>query len=149
MGLLPEKVALVTGAGRGIGRAIAEAFAEHGARVAVTDISMDDAGAVAAAINRGKVPEAMALQLDVTNVEQVQQVVTDAVSSFGRIDILANNAGIYRGHDAIDFPLEDWDAIFAVNVRGAFICCQAAARQMIAQGDGGCIINMSSPWEEA
>jgi len=66
------------------------------------------------------------------------------VTEFGRLDILVNNAGVHRGHLIVDFPVEDWDAVFAVNMRGTFLCSQAAARQMIEQGEGGCIINMSS-----
>jgi NAD(P)-dependent dehydrogenase (short-subunit alcohol dehydrogenase family) len=153
MGLLTGKVALVTGAARGIGRAIAEAYAEHGAHVAVSDVLVEPAQAVADGINavgqafqtaEGGGPRAIALHLDVSNPESVQQAVDATVAEFGRLDILVNNAGIHRGHLIVDFPLEDWEAVFAVNVRGAFLCSQAAARQMVRQGDGGCIINMSS-----
>jgi len=144
MNLLTDKVALVTGAGRGIGRAIAEAYAEHGAHVAVTDILADQAQAVADGINAAGGPRAIALYLDVTDPESVQQAVDATVAEYGRIDILVNNAGIYRGHPIVDFPLEDWDLVFQVNVRGMFLCSQAVARQMIRQGSGGCIINISS-----
>lgn len=143
--LLVDKVALVTGAGRGIGQAIAETFAEHGAYVAATDILMTDAEAVVKGINAGQATSrAIALRLDVTDPEGVQSVVDATVAELGRLDILVNNAGIHRGHLVIDFPLEDWEAVFAVNVRGALLCAQAAARQMIRQGSGGCILNMSS-----
>jgi NAD(P)-dependent dehydrogenase (short-subunit alcohol dehydrogenase family) len=143
--LLVDKVALVTGAGRGIGQAVAETFAEHGAYVAVTDILVTDAEAVVKGINAGlPTRRAIALRLDVTDPEAVQLVVDATVAEFGRLDILVNNAGIHRGHLVIDLPLEDWDAVFSVNVRGAFLCAQAAARQMIRQGSGGCILNMSS-----
>lgn len=142
--LLTGKVALVTGAGRGIGRAIAEAYAEHGACVAVTDLLAEEARAVAEGINAAGGPRAIALHLDVTDSESVQRAVEATVAEFGRIDILVNNAGIHRGHAVVDFPLEDWEAVFAVNVRGTFLCSQAVARQMIRQGQGGCIINISS-----
>ena len=141
--LLTDKVALVTGAARGIGRAIAEVYAEHGARVVVADVLLDEARAVAKSINaRGG--RAIALQLNVADPGSVQQAVDATVAEFGRLDILVNNAGIHRGHLIVDFPIEDWEAVFAVNLRGTFLCSQAAARQMIKQGDGGCIINMSS-----
>ena len=142
--LLTGKVALVTGSGRGIGRAIAEAYADHGAHVAVADILEADARAVAQGINARGGPRAIALYLDVTDPASVQQAVDDTVAEFGRIDILVNNAGIHRGHLVVDFPLDDWEAVFAVNMRGTFLCSQAAARQMIEQGSGGCILNMAS-----
>jgi NAD(P)-dependent dehydrogenase (short-subunit alcohol dehydrogenase family) len=140
---LENKVALVTGAARGIGRAITEVYAEQGAAVAVADVLLDEARAVAAGINANN-GRAVALELDVTDPHNVQQAVDATVAVFGRLDILVNNAGIHRGHAIVDFPIEDWDAVFAVNMRGTFLCAQAAARQMIAQGGGGCIINMSS-----
>jgi NAD(P)-dependent dehydrogenase (short-subunit alcohol dehydrogenase family) len=87
---------------------------------------------------------AIALQLDVTDPDSVHQALDATVAEFGRLDILVNNAGIHRGHLIVDFPVEDWEAVFAVNMRGAFLCSRAAARQMIKQGEGGCIINMSS-----
>jgi len=141
--LLTDKVALVTGAARGIGRAIAEVYGEHGARVVVADVLLDKARAVAEGINAGD-GRAIALQLNVADPGSVQQAVDATVAEFGRLDILVNNAGIHRGHMIVDFPIEDWEAVFAVNLRGTFLCSQAAARQMIKQGDGGCIINMSS-----
>jgi NAD(P)-dependent dehydrogenase (short-subunit alcohol dehydrogenase family) len=141
--LLAGKAALVTGAARGIGRAIAEVYAEYGARVAVADLLLDEARAVAESIDAGG-GRAIALQLDVADPGSVQQAVDATVAEFGWLDILVNNAGIHRGHPIVDFPVEDWEAVFAVNIRGTFLCSQAAARQMIEQGDGGCIINMSS-----
>jgi NAD(P)-dependent dehydrogenase (short-subunit alcohol dehydrogenase family) len=141
--LLADKVALVTGAARGIGRAIAEVYAEHGARVAVADVLLAEAQSVAEGINAGG-GRAVALQLDVSDPNSVRQAVDATVVEYGRLDILVNNAGIHRGHLIVDFPVEDWEAVFAVNMRGSFLCSQAAARQMIRQGGGGCIINMSS-----
>jgi NAD(P)-dependent dehydrogenase (short-subunit alcohol dehydrogenase family) len=141
--LLANKNALVTGAARGIGRAIAEVYAEHGACVAVADVLLNEAQIVAEGIGAGG-GCAIALELDVTDPASVLQAVDATVAEFGRLDILVNNAGIHRGHLIVDFPLDDWDTVFAVNIRGTFLCAQAAARQMIRQGDGGCIINMSS-----
>jgi NAD(P)-dependent dehydrogenase (short-subunit alcohol dehydrogenase family) len=142
--LLTDKVALVTGAARGIGRAIAEAYAEHGAKVVVSDLLAEQARAVAGGINAAHGPRALALYLDVTDPQSVLHAIDTTVTRFGRIDILVNNAGILRPHPIVDFPVEDWDLIFDVNVRGTFLCSQAAARQMIEQGNGGCIINVSS-----
>jgi len=142
--LLSGKVALVTGAARGIGRAIAVAFAEQGARVALADLLLDGALEVVGEIETAGGPEAIALHLDVADLDSVQQAVAATVAAFGRLDVLVNNAGIHRGHLIVDFPLDDWEAVFAVNVRGVMLCSQAAAQQMIAQGGGGCILNMSS-----
>ena len=142
--LLENKVALITGAAQGIGRAIAEVYAEHGAHVVVSDIRADGARAVAQGINARGGPRAVALTLDVADPESVQQAIETTVATYGRIDILVNNAGVLRPHLIVDFPLEDWELIFRVNVRGTFLCAQAAARQMIGQGHGGCIINIAS-----
>jgi NAD(P)-dependent dehydrogenase (short-subunit alcohol dehydrogenase family) len=144
MDLLKDKVALITGAAKGIGRAIAEAYADHGAHVAVSDILIDQVRSVADGINATDGSSAIALHLDVTDPQSVQRAVDATVAHYGRIDILVNNAGVLCPHLIIDFPLEDWELIFAVNVRGTFLCSQAAARQMIRQGNGGCIINVSS-----
>jgi NAD(P)-dependent dehydrogenase (short-subunit alcohol dehydrogenase family) len=142
--LLQDKVALVTGAAQGIGRAIAEIYAEQGARVVVSDILAEQAQAVAESINSGSEALTTALRLDVADPRSVQQAIAATVGTYGRIDILVNNAGVLRPHQIVDFPLEDWELIFRVNVRGTFLCSQAAARQMIAQGEGGCIINIAS-----
>jgi NAD(P)-dependent dehydrogenase (short-subunit alcohol dehydrogenase family) len=144
MGLLPDKVAIVTGAAQGIGRAIAEAFAEHGAHVVVADTNFEGAEKVAEAINASGGPTAIAADLDVTKPDQVQKTIALAVEKYGRLDILVNNAAILRAHLIVDFPLKDWQDIFRVNMEGAFLCSQAAARQMIKQGEGGCIINIAS-----
>lgn len=142
--LLDNKVALVTGAGGGIGRAIVEVYAEHGAKVAVTDVDLEQAQTTVEAVRANTDAPAIALHLDVSDPESVQQAFARTVRAFGRIDVLVNNAGIHLGHLLIDFPLDDWEKVFAVNARGSFLCSQAAARQMIAQGDGGCILNMAS-----
>lgn len=144
MQLLEGKVALVTGAARGIGRAIAEAFAEHGAHVVVGDVNFAGVQAVSEAIHRAGGPRSVPVLLDVTDPEQAQAAVDRAVQEFGRLDILVNNAAILRAHSIVDFPLEDWREVFRVNMEGAFLCAQAAARQMIRQGGGGCILNVAS-----
>jgi 3-oxoacyl-[acyl-carrier protein] reductase len=82
--------------------------------------------------------------MDVTYPEQVQRGMEATVGAFGRIDVLVNNAAILRAHYIVDFPLEDWQAIFKVNMEGTFLCSRSAAQRMIEQGDGGCIVNISS-----
>jgi NAD(P)-dependent dehydrogenase (short-subunit alcohol dehydrogenase family) len=143
MKLLENKVALVTGAAQGIGRAIAEAYAEHGAHVAVADIAADGALAAASAISQSG-PKAIAVTMDVSDPEQVQRAVEGTVSEFGRIDVLVNNAALLLADYVLDCPLENWQAVFKVNMEGTFLCSQSAARQMVKQGDGGCIINIAS-----
>jgi NAD(P)-dependent dehydrogenase (short-subunit alcohol dehydrogenase family) len=144
MGLLDGKMALVTGAARGIGRAIVEVYAEQGARLAVADKLFDEAQAVAEGISRAGYSEAKAFMLDVSDPQSIQQTVAEIAAAFGGIDILVNNAGIHRPHFIVDFPIEDWDLVYRVNVRGSFLMIQAVARQMIEQERGGSIINMSS-----
>ena len=142
--LLNNQVALVTGAGRGIGRAIARVYAEHGAVVAAGDIDGERAKSTADALHAEIGAGVIALGLDVSDPASVQHAVDSTVEAFGRLDVLVNNAGIHRGHLLVDFPLGDWERVFAVNARGTFLCSQAVARQMIEQGEGGCIINMAS-----
>jgi len=142
--LVEDKVAIVTGAAQGIGRAIAETFAEHGAHVVAADIQLEKAKTVAEEIMSSKNWRAIAVQVDVTDKVSVERMVQATVAEFGRVDILVNNAGILKPHLIVDFPEDDWDAIFAVNVKGVFLCSQSVAKQMIKQGTGGAIINISS-----
>lgn len=144
MKLAEDKVVIVTGAARGIGKGIAEVFGEHGAHVVVADVKDEDAKQVVEAISSAGGKKGLAVHLDVTDPKNVQQAVDRVVKEFGRIDVLVNNAGIIRNHYIVDFPLEDWQAIFKVNVDGVFLCTQAVAKQMIKQGYGGAIINISS-----
>ncbi len=144
MKLLESKVCLVTGAARGIGRAIAEAYVEHGAVVAVTDIDGAGASAVSEAINIAYPARSISLALDVSDAASVQRALDATLAEFGRLDVLVNNAAILRAHTIVDFPLADWQQVFRVNMEGTFLCSQAAARQMIRQGDGGCIINVAA-----
>jgi NAD(P)-dependent dehydrogenase (short-subunit alcohol dehydrogenase family) len=144
MKLLEDKVAVVTGAATGIGRGIAEVFAENGAHVVVADIKDDETRETALALEKSSGKKSLAHHLDVSDPENVIGVFDEVVNEFGRIDVLVNNAGIIRTHYIIDFPLEDWRNIFKVNVEGLFLCSQTAARHMIRQGTGGAIINISS-----
>jgi NAD(P)-dependent dehydrogenase (short-subunit alcohol dehydrogenase family) len=139
---LAGKVAIVTGAGSGIGRAIAIGLAGEGASVAIADIDGRTADAVAREIeaNGG---EALGLAVDVANTDQVDAMVVDAVKRFGRLDILVNNAGRAAGGWVTNMTDETWDGVFAVNVRGTFACSRAALRHMIPQRSGR-IINTAS-----
>ena len=143
-GLLSGKVAIITGAAQGIGRGIAEVFAAHGAHVVIADLNLPGAEQVVQAIGACGGPEALALKTDITNPADVQRMVEETVEEFGRIDILVNNAAVIRNHLVVDFPLEDWQLVFRVNIEGTFLCSQAVARQMIQQGKGGAIISISS-----
>ena len=139
---LRGKVALVTGAGDGIGRAIAERFAADGAKVLVTDVDLDKATRVAGAIveNRG---QAAGLGLDVREPAAAEAAMAEAVTRFGRLDVLINNAGITDKRPFLETSLELWHRVLAVNLTGTFVCGQAAARQMVRQG-GGRIVNIAS-----
>ena len=140
---LDGQVAIVTGAGRGIGRAIARRLAHEGASVAVSDLDVENAAGVADEITAAG-GKAISLRTDVTSKADVDKMVEDAVARFGRLDILVNNAGIGAVVPLIDTDESTWDALMNVNAKGTLLCSQAAARQMIAQGDGGRIINNAS-----
>ena len=140
---LEDKVVVVTGAARGIGRAIALRLAEEGARLTlVTRSSVERLAEVKAeAENRGA--EAIAVQADVSVAEEAKKIVSETTSHFGKIDILVNNAGITKDNLLIRLKEEDWDAVMNVNLKGTFLCLKAAARPMMRQRTGK-IINISS-----
>ena len=139
---LPGKIALVTGAARGLGRAIALALAEAGADVAagLRDIS-SDSGVIAEITARGR--RALPLQMDMTRPEQIRQAFDRTVQEFGRLDILVNNAGVAPDNLAENVTEGDFDQTVGINLKGTFFACQAAGKIMIQQ-KGGCIINMGS-----
>jgi len=145
---LQGKTAVVTGAGTGIGQAIAFAFAKEGASVVVdyvgdASVAQESLSKISAA--GGK---AIGVEVDVSNSAQVNGLIQQTVAAFGKLDIFVNNAGIEKKFAFVDYPFEEWQKIVAVNLTGAFLCCQAAARQMIEQGGGGRIINISSIHED-
>jgi len=140
---LDGKVAIVTGASRGIGRAIAERFAAEGARVVVNAVSrMANARAVVDAIN-AQGGEAMAVQADVSRSPDVADLTAATLDRFGRIDILVNNAGVMVTQGVLETSVDDWDRTIDVNLKGPYLCSKAVAPIMIGQGRGT-IINMSS-----
>jgi len=139
---LSGQVALVTGAGQGIGKASALALATAGADTIVTDIneaSVNETAAAIAATGR----RTLAIRADVGNLAEIDRMVSEAVARFGKIDTLVNNAGVTRRAYIMDLTEEDWDRIFRVNAKGVFFCLQRVAREMIRQG-GGRIINIAS-----
>lgn len=139
---LRGQTALVTGAARGLGRAIAVALAKAGADVALGLRDINAPGDVVREVERTG-QKALPLQMNVAEMEQIRRAVDDTVRHFGKLDILVNNAGIAPENPAEEVREEDFDATLAVNLKGTFFASQVAARQMIRQG-GGCIINMSS-----
>ena len=140
---LDGQVAIVTGAGRGIGRATALRLAREGASVTVADIDEANAKGVAEEIESAA-GTAHAVTVDVTDKADSERMVSETVDRFGRLDILVNNAGIAVIASLMDTDEAAWDALMNVNAKGVLLCSQAAARQMIAQGDGGRIINNAS-----
>ncbi len=140
---LKDKVALVTGAAQGIGLACAEALAREGARVVLTDANAER-GRPAAERLRAEGLHAVFERCDVTRKAEVESAVALAVAEFGRLDILVANAGIVHAADFLELAESDFDRVLAVNLKGAFLAGQAAARQMVKQGGGGAIVNMSS-----
>ena len=139
---LTERVALVTGGSRGIGREIAEGLAEAGASLMILARRESWMSATVAALKgMGFCCEGMVC--DVSNIDEVGAAVSETLKAFGRIDILVNNAGVTWGAPAEDMPIEKWRTVLDTNLTGAFLCCQAAGREMIRQQYGR-IINIAS-----
>ena len=134
-----DKVVVVTGAANGIGAACARLFSSSGARLALWDIDAAAAQALAAELGS----EARAIRCNVASRSEVEAATAATLASFGRIDVLINNAGIFRNVDFLDHSEDDWDAVIGVNLKGAFLVGQAVAREMAKSG-GGAIVNMSS-----
>jgi 3-hydroxybutyrate dehydrogenase len=140
---LKGKTALITGAGSGIGKSIAEAFAAAGTRVSIADLNLSAALAVAEQINAsGGI--ARSIEMDVAHEDQVNAGVEQTVREFGALDVLVSNAGIQIIHPIIDFPFSDWRKVIAVHLDGAFLTTRAAMRSMIQRGQGGTILYMGS-----
>lgn len=138
---LKDKVAVVTGASRGLGKGIVLALAEAGADVAGVGIS--DMSTIAGEVrNRGR--NFKAIHADLSDPSLARGIIDQVMATFGRIDILVNNAGIIRRDDILDFTEKDWDDVMDVNLKSLFFLSQAAAKQMSAKGKGGKIINIAS-----
>ena len=140
--LLKGKIAVVTGAGRGIGAAIATGFAQNGANVVITDILMDNACHVAEDLC-GLGIKAKAIEMDVSKTQEIAAKVDEVKNVFGRIDVWVNNAGITQAADIEDITEADWDCMLNINLKSVFFCCQAVFKIMKQQNYGK-IINIAS-----
>jgi NAD(P)-dependent dehydrogenase (short-subunit alcohol dehydrogenase family) len=141
---LGGKVALVTGAGTGIGSAICLALASEGAELAI-GYNSSRAGALSVlrrVLDMGR--RAVTFKTDLGSARQIERMVTGAIAEMGRIDILVNNAAVVRYAPFLSYPIEDWDWTMSVNLRGAFLCSRAVARSMVEKGIRGRIVNLSS-----
>jgi len=134
---------LVTGGGSGIGQAVCLAFAREGADVAVVDVSLEAAETTAQETREigGKV---VALQVDVGNPAAVQEMVNQAAAALGEIDILVNSAGVREIIPFLQLPFAEWQRVISINLTGTFLCSQAMAQYLVAQGRGGKIVNLAS-----
>jgi NAD(P)-dependent dehydrogenase (short-subunit alcohol dehydrogenase family) len=152
MGILEGKVVIITGAGGGIGRAHAKLFAREGAKLVVNDVggTRDGSGADTSAANqvveelRAAGGAAVANADSVATAEGAGRLVEAAVKAYGRVDVLVNNAGILRDKSFLKMDEAMWDAVVAVHLKGSFLCSQVFARQVVAQGGGGRIVNTTS-----
>jgi NAD(P)-dependent dehydrogenase (short-subunit alcohol dehydrogenase family) len=140
---LADKVALITGGGSGIGQGIAIRFAEEGADVALADLNRQGAEETAREVRRFE-RRALVLEADVSKKADCERIVSETAGQLGNVDVFVANAGIGRAGEFLETSEEDWQAVIDTNLSGVFLSCQAAARQMVKQGHGGRIINMSS-----
>jgi NAD(P)-dependent dehydrogenase (short-subunit alcohol dehydrogenase family) len=135
-----DKIVIITGAGSGIGAASARLFAEQGAIVVLSDINFENAKKIAS-----EIPNAIAIKTNVTNYEEVENLINTTVEKYGRLDVIVNNAGIgpKEMRKTAEHTLEDWDRVIAVNQTGVFYCMKLALQQMSKQGSGN-IVNIAS-----
>ena len=145
---LQGKVAIVTGAATGIGKAIAMGMAKEGASVVIDYVGDPKLANEAAQGMQNAGGKAIAMEADISNPEQVNTLVQQSLKALGRLDIFVNNAGLEYKHPFTEYPFELWQKVIAVDLTGPFLCAQAAAKAMIAQGSGGRIINISSIHED-
>lgn len=140
---LAGRVAVVTGAAHGIGRAIARRFLQAGATVLLTDMAADELSTTSAELGRQGLKNEWRL-LDVTSSPQISELAASIAAEYGTIDIWVNNAGIYPVRPFLEMTDDDWDRVIEVNLNGAFRCSREAARHMVAAGSGGVILNIAS-----
>ena len=140
---MKNKIAIVTGAGQGLGEAIALRLAQEGANVVVSDVNYDNAVKVANKISSGYKQKSLSVKTDVTNAEEVRQMVQDTVKEFGRIDIIVSNAGILKAHEITEFPEDVWRKVIDVNLTGYFLCAKEVSKIMKKQ-KSGVIIQVNS-----
>lgn len=140
---LTGQVAIVTGAGQNIGEAMAKLFAQEGAAVAIIDLDATKGQRVASDIKTSG-GKAVAIKCDVSRSAEVQAMVQQVVKEFGRIDILVNNAARTCNKNIFDTTEDEWDSVLAVSLKSQFLCCKYVAQQMVKQGGGGKIVNVSS-----
>ena len=145
---LQNKVAIITGSASGIGQGIALRFASEGAAVVVDYVGKPGTADQTLNLIKQAGGRAIAVESDISNPAQVQALIDTTVKTFGKLDIFVNNAGIEFKYPFTEFPVEQFQKIIAVNLIGPFLCCQAAAKQMIKQGGGGRLINISSIHED-
>ncbi|MFM2367517.1 MAG: hypothetical protein RIR95_2125, partial [Pseudomonadota bacterium] len=138
--MLEGKTALITGSARGIGLEFARAFIAQGATVALADINAEAVAKAAESLGS----KAIGIQMDITSQSSIDAGFEAAVAKMGQLDILVNNAALFSAAPTVEITRSDYDRLFAVNVAGTLFCTQAAARHMIARGQGGKIINMAS-----
>jgi NAD(P)-dependent dehydrogenase (short-subunit alcohol dehydrogenase family) len=141
--LLRDRVAIITGGGGGIGFAIARLFAEEGADIVIAEIDLEKTEKAKLEIEEKTGREVMIVEVDVSKKKQVEMMVEKTVERFGKIDILVNNVGIYMADSVLTLSEEVWDKVIDTDLKGTFLCSQAAAKQMVKRGYGK-IINISS-----
>ena len=142
-GTLEGRAALVTGAAQGVGKGIALELARAGCRVAINDIVAEEAIQRTASEVGALGADAFAVRADIRNVSQVGRMIAQVVERFGRLDILVNNAGVQTWKPLLEVTEDEWDFVIDTNLKGCFLCTQAAARHMKDRG-GGCIVNIGS-----
>lgn len=141
---LAGRVAIVTGGAMGNGRGMALGLARAGADLVIADIDAPTAEQATCAEARALGRQAIAVSTDVSNRSSVEAMVGATLAQYGHVDVLVNNAGVTARFDLLELPEEEWDRVLGINLKGVFLCTQAAARAMVASGNGGSIINISS-----